>query len=53
MHRDRPVGAGDARHLAAVIVAVQDELAADAADHRLEGGGIGQALEAAWSVSGG
>src|SRR5262249_325302 len=30
-HRHRPVGTGDAGHFAAVIVAVQDELAADAA----------------------
>ncbi len=43
----RPIGTGDARHFAAVIVAVQHELAADAADHRLEGGGVGEALEAA------
>ena len=47
MHGHRPVGTGDARHFAAVIVAVQHELAADAADHRLEGGGVGEALEAA------
>ena len=44
-HGHRPVRPVDARHFASVIVAVQDELAADAADHRLEGGGIGQALE--------
>src|SRR5216683_6646305 len=43
----RPVRPGDACHFAAVIVAVQHELAADAADHRLESGGVGQALEAA------
>ena len=42
----RPVRAGDARHFAAVIVAMQDQLATGAADHGLEGGGIGEALEA-------
>src|SRR5580704_4922542 len=41
----RPIRSGDARDLTSVIVAVQDELAACAADHRLEGGGVGQALE--------
>ncbi len=46
-HRDRPPRAHDPCDFAAVIVAVQDELAADAADHRLERGGVGQALEAA------
>jgi len=39
-------GAGNARDLAAVIVAVQDRLAADPADHRLEGIGIGEMLPA-------
>src|SRR5215468_5608121 len=47
-HRHRPVGTGNAGDFAPVIVAVQDKLAADAADHRLEGGGIGQPLEAAF-----
>ncbi len=38
--------ARDARDLAAMVVAVQHDLAADPADHRLEGGRVGQALEA-------
>src|SRR5258707_6502055 len=46
-HGHWPVGTGDARHLASVIVAMQHELTADAADHRLEGGSVCQALEAA------
>src|SRR5882757_8978422 len=41
-HGHRSVGTGDARHFAPMIVAVQHELAARAADHRLEGGGVGQ-----------
>src|ERR1700682_2096586 len=44
-HGHRPVGPGDARHFAAVVVTVQDQFAADAADHGLEGSGVGQALE--------
>src|SRR6266571_1033961 len=44
-HGHWSVETGDARHLAPVVVTVQDELAADLADHRLEGGGVGQALE--------
>src|SRR6185312_703305 len=43
-HRDRPGRALDARRFAAVIVPVQDELAADPADHRLEIGGVGEML---------
>src|SRR4051794_25798989 len=35
-HRHRALRAGDARDLAAMVVAVQDRLAADPANHRLE-----------------
>src|SRR5438552_12395554 len=45
-HGDRPSRTDDTRDLAAMVVAVQDGFAANAADHRLEGGGVGQVLEA-------
>src|SRR5260370_39440315 len=45
-HRNGPLRAGDARDLATMIMAVQDRLAADTANHRLEGSGVGQMLEA-------
>src|SRR5258708_36033215 len=45
-HRHRPLRSGNARDLAAMVVTVQDRLAADSADHRLERGGVCQMLEA-------
>src|SRR5258708_28342278 len=45
VHGHWSIGTGDPGHFAPVILAVQHELAAPAADHRLEGSGVGQALE--------
>src|SRR6516225_5011890 len=39
-HRHGPMGSGNARDLAAMVVTVQDRLATDAADHGLESGRV-------------